>query len=96
MSLAVNAAKFLTTKNHKVRVVSMPCSNVFDKQTSEYKMNLLPNTVPKIAIEAGVTDFWYKYAGGEDDLVLGVDSFGESGPGKDLFEHFKITEEESN
>ena len=48
---------YLRTKNHKIRVVSMPCSNVFDKQTSEYKINLLPNTVPKIAIEAGVTDF---------------------------------------
>ena len=94
VSLAVNVAKFLALKNHKVRVVSMPCSNVFDKQTPEYKLNLLPNTVPKIAIEAGVTDFWYKYAGGKDDLVLGVDSFGESGPGKDLFEHFKITEED--
>ena len=94
VSLAVNAAKFLTTKNHKVRVVSMPCSNVFDKQSFEYKMSLLPNTVPKIAIEAGVTDFWYKYAGGKDDIVLGVDSFGESGPGKELFAHFKITEED--
>jgi len=94
VSLAVNAAKYLSTKNHKIRVVSMPCSNVFDKQLPEYKINLLPNTVPKIAIEAGVTDFWYKYAKGENDLVLGVDSFGESGPGKDLFEHFKITEKD--
>ena len=94
LSLAVNAAKFLSTHKYKVRVVSMPCSNVFDKQSTEYKINLLPKKVPKIAIEAGVTDFWYKYAGGDDDLVLGVDSFGESGTGKDLFEHFKITEED--
>jgi transketolase len=94
VSLAVNAAKVLSAKNHKIRVVSMPCSNVFDKQSFEYKTNLLPKKVPKIAIEAGVTNFWYKYAGGDNDIVLGVDSFGESGQGKDLFNHFKITEED--
>ena len=67
-SLAVNAAKFLTTKNHKVRVVSMPCSNVFDKQSFEYKMNLYKYS-SKLHLKLRVTDFWYKYAGGKDDIV---------------------------
>ena len=69
-------------------MVSIPSTSVFDKQKTSYKESVLPSQIPKVVIEAGVTDFWWKY---QPAAVLGVDKFGESAPAKDLFEHFGFT-----
>jgi transketolase len=73
-----------------VRVVSIPSTTVFDRQDAAYKSSVLPQRLPRVAIEAGVTDFWWKYvrAGG---AVLGVDRFGESAPAADVYRHFGLT-----
>ena len=80
VELAMNTAAALEQEGRKVRVVSMPCTEVFDKQSAEYKESVLPKSVTaRMAIEAGVSDFWYKYVG-LDGVILGLDSFGESAP----------------
>jgi transketolase len=71
----------------KIRLVSMPCCELFDKQDSEYKENILPKNIKKISIEAGGTNMWYKYA----DYTYGIDRFGESGKMNDLKEYFGFT-----
>ncbi|TWT20237.1 transketolase [Luteimonas marina] len=77
----------------KVRVVSMPSSDVFDRQDAAYRESVLPASVRKrVAVEAGVTDFWRKYVG-LDGAVVGIDSFGGSAPAGDLYRHFGITVE---
>lgn len=74
-----------------IRVVSMPCTNVFDQQSDEYKEQVLPKSVTKrLAVESGQGDFWYKYVG-LDGAVIAQDTFGESAPGAKLFEHFGFT-----
>ena len=73
-----------------VRVVSMPSTSVFDRQPVDYKASVLPEGLPRIAIEAGVTDFWWKYVRAEG-AVIGIDRFGESAPAADLFKHFGFT-----
>ena len=90
VGIAVHAAEELKTSGYAVRVVSMPCTNVFDIQSPEYKEKVLPDGIPRVAIEAGVTDFWRKYVGLKG-YVLGVDKYGESAPGKEVFEHFGLT-----
>ena len=70
----------------------MPCTNVFDRQELSYKENVLPNGVKRVAVEAGVTDFWRKYVG-LDGAVVGIDTFGESAPADVLFKHFGFTVE---
>ncbi len=75
-----------------VRVVSMPCTNAFDRQDAAYRDSVLPRGVPRVAVEAGVTDFWRKYVGLEG-AVVGIDRFGESAPGPELFKHFGFTVE---
>ena len=90
VALAVDAQKLLSQKGVAVSVVSMPSTTVFDRQDRDYKHLILPDGIPKIAIEAGVSDFWWKYTGAKGD-VLGIDQFGESAPGKDLFQHFGLT-----
>ena len=76
-----------------VRVVSMPSTDVFDAQDESYRESVLPGAVRKrLVIEAGVTDGWYKYAG-LDGKIIGMSSFGESGPGPEVFEHFGFTVE---
>jgi transketolase len=75
-----------------VRVVSMPSTDVFDRQDAAYKASVLTRGVPRVAIEAGVTDFWYKYVGLEG-AVVGIDTFGESAPAPVLFKHFGFTVE---
>ena len=92
IELAVKAAAALTAKGVAVRVVSMPSTDVFDRQDASYKASVLTRGVPRVAIEAGVTDFWYKYVGLEG-AVVGIDSFGESAPAPDLFKHFGFTVE---
>lgn len=90
VDLAMQAQKFLAEKGVFIRVVSMPSTNVFDRQDATYKESVLPKGVVRIAVEAGVTDFWRKYVGLDGDVV-GIDTFGESAPAGDLFKHFGIT-----
>lgn len=93
VDLAVNAFEQLTDEGHKVRVVSMPSTNVFDIQDAEYKESVLPSSVTRrVAVEAGIADFWYKYVGLNGDVV-GMTTFGESAPAGDLYKHFGITTE---
>ena len=93
VELAMNTAVALEQEGRKVRVVSMPCTEVFDKQSAEYKESVLPKSVTaRMAIEAGVSDFWYKYVG-LDGVILGLDSFGESAPAGELFKLFGFTVE---
>ena len=90
LPLAVGAQKALQAAGVPVRVVSMPSTTVFDRQAADYKSSVLPDGVPRIAIEAGVTDFWWKYVRAEG-AVVGIDRFGESAPAADLFKHFGFT-----
>ncbi len=92
VDLAVKAAAELAGKGIAACVVSMPCTDVFDRQDAAYKASVLPKGLPRVAIEAGVTDFWYKYVGLEG-AVVGIDSFGESAPAGILFKHFGFTVE---
>ncbi len=90
VGIALDAQKTLAAEGLPVRVVSMPCTNLFDRQDAAYRASVLPAGLPRIAIEAGVTDFWRKYTGLEG-AVLGIDSFGESAPAGVLFEHYGLT-----
>jgi len=90
VSLAVQAQQRLAEAGVPVRVVSMPSSTVFDRQDRSYKTSLLPERLPRVAIEAGVTDFWWKYVRGRG-AVLGVDRFGESAPAAEVYRHFGLT-----
>ena len=92
LSLAVGAAAELTAAGTKVRVVSMPSTNVFDRQDQAYKDSVLTPGVKRVAVEAAHPDFWYKYVG-LDGAVVGIDTFGESAPGGDVMKHFGFTVE---
>ena len=91
VGLAMGAAKVLSEKGKKIRVVSMPSTDMFDAQDQAYRDKVLPpNIKRRVAVEAGVTDGWYKYVG-LDGKVIGMHSFGESAPAGDLFKHFGFT-----
>ncbi|MFN3715734.1 MAG: transketolase family protein, partial [Thiobacillus sp.] len=92
VELAVKAADALAAEGIAVRVVSMPSTNTFDRQDAAYRDSVLPKGLPRVAVEAGVTDFWRKYVG-LDGAVVGIDTFGESAPAPALFKHFGITAE---
>jgi len=92
VDLAMKAQKALADEGVQVRVVSMPSTNVFDRQDQAYKDSVLPQGVKRVAVEAGVTGFWYKYVG-LDGAVIGMDCFGESAPAGELFKHFGFTVE---
>ena len=92
VGLAMDAQKALADEGIHVRVVSMPCTSLFDRQDQSYKDSVLLKGVNRVAVEAGVTDFWRKYVGMEG-AVVGIDSFGESAPAGELFKHFGITAE---
>ena len=93
VQLAIDAATSLETKGKKIRVVSMPCADVFDAQDAAYRESILPSSVrARVAVEAGVTDYWRKYVG-LDGKVVGIDRFGESAPAKELFKYFGFTPE---
>ena len=93
VSLAVEAKKALDAAGMKTRVVSMPSTDVFDRQDAAYRESVLPKAVRKrVAVEAGVTDFWRKYVG-LDGAVVGLDRFGASAPAGDLYKYFNITTE---
>ena len=91
VELAVKAAEQLTGEGKKIRVVSMPSTNVFDKQDKAYREAVLPSAVTKrVAVEAGIADFWYKYVG-FNGRIVGMNSFGESAPADQLFKLFGFT-----
>ena len=90
VALAMAAQKTLAEQGVAVRVVSMPSTNVFDRQDATYKASVLPAGLPRVAVEAGCTDGWYKYVGLEG-RVIGIDRFGESAPAGELFKYFGIT-----
>jgi transketolase len=86
--LALQAQSALAEHRIAVRVVSMPSTTAFDRQSVAYKRSVLPDGLPRIAVEAGVTDGWWKYGCA---AVVGIDSYGESAPAPALFKHFKLT-----
>jgi len=93
VELAMEAARHLAQQGVGVRVVSMPCTRVFDEQPIEYREGVLPSWCRRrVAVEAGVSDFWHKYVG-FDGAVVGIDTFGASAPAEHLFPHFGFTVE---
>jgi transketolase len=88
--LALQAQEALAAQKIAVRVVSVPSTTVFDRQPVAYKRSVLPDGVPRIAVEAGVTDGWWKYGCA---AVVGLDTYGESAPAATLFKHFRLTAE---
>lgn len=92
VGLAIEAKKLLAEQGIAVRVVSMPSTDVFDKQDAAWRTSVLPKGMPRVAVEAGVTAFWHKYVG-LDGMVVGIDTYGESAPAGVLFKHFGLTAE---
>ncbi|OGI51989.1 MAG: transketolase [Candidatus Muproteobacteria bacterium RIFCSPHIGHO2_12_FULL_60_33] len=92
VGIAMEAQKLLTAKGKNVRVVSMPSTDTFDAQDAAWRDSVLPKGVRRVAVEAGVTDGWYKYVG-LDGKVVGLNRFGESAPAGALFKHFGFTGE---
>ena len=90
VQLALHAQAQLAKDGIAVRVVSMPSTSVFDRQATSYKSAVLPQGLPRIAVEAGVSDYWWKYGCA---AVVGIDSYGESAPAGVLFKHFGFTAE---
>jgi transketolase len=92
VALALGAQKLLGEAGIPVRVVSIPSTTQFDRQPPEYRNSVLPRGLPKVAVEAGVSDYWRKYVGLEG-AVVGIDRYGESAPAADVFKHFGFTPE---
>jgi len=92
VALALAAQKQLAEAGIPVRVVSMPSTSIFDRQGEDYRNSVLPPRLPRVAVEAGVSDYWRKYVGLEG-AVVGIDRYGESAPGADVFKHFGFTPE---
>lgn len=92
VALALGARERLAAEGIGSRVVSMPCTSEFDRQEPQYRNAVLPRGIPRLAVEAGVSDYWRKYVG-LDGAVVGLDTFGESAPAGALFKHFGFTVE---
>ena len=92
VAVALAAQQLLAAENIAVRVVSMPCTELFDQQDAAWRDMVLRRGVPRVAVEAGVTDYWRKYVGLEG-AVIGIDRYGESAPAGELFKFFGITGE---
>ncbi|OYX52789.1 MAG: transketolase, partial [Comamonadaceae bacterium 32-67-11] len=92
VEIALQAQALLAAEGVRVRVVSMPCTNVFDRQPPAYQDQVLPPALPALALEAAQPDFWHKYVG-RTGKVLGIATYGESAPAKDLYRHFGLTPE---
>jgi transketolase len=92
VGVALGAQELLAHAGIPVRLVSMPSTSVFDRQDAAYREMVLPRNLPRVAVEAGVGDYWRKYVGLEG-AVIGMDRFGESAPAGDLFKHFGFTPE---
>ena len=89
IAIALEAQKQLAAEGLPVRVVSMPCTSVFDQQDAAWKEAVLPRGMPRVAIEAGVTDFWRKYVGLEGEAI-GVDRYGESAPAPVVYKYLGV------
>jgi transketolase len=92
VDLAMQASRVLAQTGIAARVVSMPCTSVFDRQDAAWRESVLPKGMPRAAIEAGVSDYWRKYVGLEG-AVIGIDRFGESAPAGDVYKFLGITAE---
>jgi transketolase len=92
MAITTGARDLLAARGVKARVVSMPCSDLFDRQDKTWRDTVLPPGIRRVAVEAGATMSWYKYVGLEG-AVVGIDRFGESAPGADVMKYFKFTAE---
>ncbi len=93
VSLAISAAQSLNEQGRQIRVVSMPSADRFEQQDSAYKTKILPNSITlRVAIEAGSKDFWYRYVGNKGKII-GLNQFGESAPGTEVFKNFGFTTE---
>lgn len=93
VEITLGAAAKLAASGHKVRVVSMPSTDLFDKQDAAYRESVLPSTVTaRVAVEAGIADYWYKYVG-LNGAIVGMTTFGESAPADKLFNEFGFTVE---
>jgi transketolase len=92
VQLALEAQKQLASEGIATRVISMPCTNIFDRQSDAYQESVIPSDIPAVAVEAAHTDFWRKYVGRKGEVV-GIDTFGDSGPAPVLYKHFGITAE---
>jgi transketolase len=90
LQLAMGGARELEKAGVSVRVVSMPCTQAFDRQPADYRDHVLPRSGARLVIEAGATGGWWRYIGARGD-VIGIDRFGHSAPAKPLFEHFGFT-----
>jgi transketolase len=90
VSLIVESAKLLESQGIRTRTVSMPSQHIFEEQPAEYKASIFPDGLPVLAVEAGATLGWWKYAGRHGD-VIGIDKFGASAPAKTIFEHYGFT-----
>ena len=90
LSMVQKTRMELAQQGMSVRIVSVPSTTVFDRQSADYRAQVLPKGLPRVAVEAGVTDFWWKYG---VDAVVGIDSFGESAPAAVLNQHFGFTAE---
>ena len=88
--LALQAQDRLAARGVATRVVSMPCTQVFDAQDADWRDAVLPAGLPRVAVEAGGTATWYKYVG-TTGAVVGIDTYGESAPAGELFKHFGLT-----
>jgi transketolase len=89
VSIALAAQKALADEGLPVRVVSMACTSLFDRQDEAWRRSVLPPGLPRVSIEAGVTDYWRKYVGLEG-AAIGVDRFGESAPAAEVYKHFGV------
>ena len=92
VQLAISARRLLAADGIAVRVVSMPSTTVFDRQDAEWRAEVLPPGVPRVAVEAGATAGWWRYVGA-GGAVMGIDRFGESGPTQELFQEMGFTPE---
>jgi len=92
VSIAIAAQKTLADSGIPVRVVSMPCTSIFDRQDAAWRESVLPKGLPRVAIEAGVSDYWRKYVGLEGE-VIGIDRFGESAPAADVYKFLGVDAE---
>jgi transketolase len=90
VAIATEAQAALHVRGLAARIVSMPCTSLFDRQPPEYRAEVLPPGVPRVAVEAGHPDPWHKYVG-LSGAIVGVASFGESAPAAALYEHFGLT-----
>jgi transketolase len=92
VAIALAASQSLAAEGIETRVVSMPSTFRFDRQPTSYRVEILPPGIPRVAVEAGITEYWRKYVGLEGGVV-GIDRFGESAPPDDLFAFFELTAE---